>query len=68
MKSKSIHGVPRGSNNPNVEKACDRYATGGAVMGRQNDDDGRGDWSPKDGTTRPDGKPFAKGGRAKGKC
>lgn len=68
MKSKTIHGVRTGNHsNPNVLKAA-RRAAGGAVRGHQTTDDGRGGWAPKDGTTRPNGKPFAKGGRTKGGC
>lgn len=63
--SKSVHGVPRGTDNANVIKATRRYETGGVVRGRQSDDDGRGGWSAKDGSSRPDGKPFARGGKAK---
>ncbi len=40
----------------------DKYAKGGMVKGRQTTDDGKGGWVEKDGSERPDGGSFAKGG------
>lgn len=41
---------------------ADDYAKGGMVKGHQDTDDGKGGWADKDGTKRPDGGGFARGG------
>jgi hypothetical protein len=41
------------------------FASGGAVRGKQSEDDGKGGWVSKDGSARPSGASFSKGGRTK---